>query len=88
MRLALLFDDPEVQEVLEAAQARASRRLERLTDRQRQVAVLMAEGLPNKTIAHRLELSPRSVENHRNEVMRRTGVSSLASLVRLVVLAG
>lgn len=88
MRLSLLFDDPQIKQALTDAQEDAGDRLDRLTTRQRQVAVLMAEGLPNKIIAYQLGLSPRSVENHRQEVMQRTGVQSFASLVRLVVLAG
>jgi two-component system response regulator FixJ len=88
VRLAQLFEEPEVREVLEAAQIKAHEKLNGLTPRQRQIAVLMAEGHQNKIIAHPLGLSARTVENHRLEIMEKTGVKSFASLVKLVVLAG
>lgn len=88
MRLSQLFDEPEIRGAVEEAQIRAQERLSTLTPRQREIAVLIADGYPNKVIAHRLGISPRSVEVHRMEVMRRTGVPSFAALVRLVVLAG
>ena len=88
MRLAQLFEEPEVREVLETAQIKAHEKLNGLTPRQRQIAVLMAEGHQNKIIAYRLGLSARTVENHRLEIMEKTGVKSFASLVKLVVLAG
>ncbi len=88
MRLAHLFDDLEVRDAVEAAQIKAHEKLDGLTPRQREVAVLMAEGLPNKIIAYRLGLSARTVENHRLEIMEKTEVKSFASLVKLVVLAG
>lgn len=88
MRLSHLFEEPEVRGVVEVAQIKAQERLAELTPRQREVALLMAEGYQNKVIAFRLGLSQRSVENHRIEVMRKTGSKSFASLLRLVVLAG
>lgn len=88
MRLSHLFEEPEVRGVVEVAQIKAQERLAELTPRQREVALLMAEGYQNKVIAFRLGLSQRSVENHRMEVMRKTGSKSFASLLRLVVLAG
>lgn len=56
----------------------------------RQVAVLqgLVEGLPNKLIAHRLDLSPRTVEMHRTALMDKLGVRSLSEAVRIAVSAG
>lgn len=88
MRLALLFDDEKTQQIINDAQSEAYERFERLTTRQRQIAALLAEGLPNKVIAHRIGIAERTVENHRSEIMERTGSKTFASLVRLVVLAG
>lgn len=88
MRLALLFDDPETQQIINDAQSEAHERMARLTTRQRQIVALLAEGLPNKVIAHRIGIAERTVENHRAEIMKRTDSKSFASLVRLVVLAG
>ena len=72
--------------------SRASQRtelLERvagLSPRQREVMHLVAEGLSNKQIAARLNISPRTVENYRAWVMERIGASNLADLVRKVLL--
>jgi two-component system CheB/CheR fusion protein len=79
VRLAQLFDEPEVREMLEEAQGKAKKRMATLTVRQREVALL---------IAHRLGIAERSVENHRAEIMRKTEARSFAALVKLVVLAG
>lgn len=56
----------------------------------RQLAVLqgLVEGLPNKLIAHRLDLSPRTVEMHRTALMDKLGVRSLSEAVRIAVAAG
>jgi two-component system response regulator FixJ len=44
-------------------------------------------GLPNKTIAYDLKISPRMVEVRRANVMARTGACRLAELVRMAFLA-
>ncbi|MFO1144243.1 MAG: response regulator [Amaricoccus sp.] len=59
-----------------------------LTPRERQVMEQMVIGLPNKLIAHRLGMSPRTVEIHRGRVMAKTGATSLSHLVRMAVRAG
>jgi two-component system, chemotaxis family, CheB/CheR fusion protein len=65
----------------------AARRIAGLTGRQREVMDLVAQGRPNKLIAHELGLSQRTVENHRAAVMKRTGAASVPDLIRLVVAA-
>ena len=45
-------------------------------------------GLPSKNIAANLGISQRTVENHRAEIMKRTGVKSLPALARLAMAAG
>lgn len=57
-------------------------RFNALSARQRQVMGLAAAGLSNKEIAFRLDISPKTVENHRAWVMERMDAKSLADLVR------
>ena len=66
----------------------AERRLAHLSAREREVFREVAAGKPNKTIAHELSISPRTVEVHRANVMAKTGARNLAELVRLAMLAG
>lgn len=59
-----------------------------LTPRQREILQLVAEGHTSKDIAQRLGLSYRTVETHRNQLMKRLGVTDLTGLVRFAVRAG
>jgi two-component system response regulator FixJ len=59
----------------------------RLSPRERAVFDLMSDGIPNKVIAERLRLSLRTVEAYRAAVMEKTGVSSIADIVRLQLLS-
>lgn len=61
--------------------------LDRLTPREREVLRDVVAGLPNKMIAHRLGVSPKTVEVHRSRVMRKTGARSLPDLIRVVLKA-
>jgi DNA-binding NarL/FixJ family response regulator len=60
----------------------------KLTPRQRDVLRLIAEGRRMKEIAAILELSTRTVETHKYEMMRGLGVESTAELVRYAVQIG
>jgi PAS domain S-box-containing protein len=62
------------------------RRAAGLTVRERQVMDLIVAGRSTRQIAGELGLSPKTVETHRAHLLRKTGVSSIAELVRLVVL--
>ena len=66
-------------------QAPAPDRLARLgvTPREADVLLLVAEGLPNKEIAARLQLSPRTVEKHVESLLRKTGARSRTKLVAI-----
>jgi DNA-binding NarL/FixJ family response regulator len=59
-----------------------------LTPRQRQVLRLIAEGRRMKEIAAILQLSPRTIESHKYEMMRSLGVDSTAELVRYAIQIG
>ena len=56
-----------------------------LTNRERSVVQLIAEGHTNKQIAHILEISLKTVETHRASVMRKLNLSSSAGLVRYAI---
>jgi two-component system response regulator FixJ len=63
-------------------------RLETLSPREREVLDGLVAGLPNKTIAYDLKLSPRTVEVHRANVMTKMQAGSLSDLVRMTLIAG
>jgi FixJ family two-component response regulator len=60
-------------------------KLAQLSEREQEVLELMLEGLPNKLIARRIDLSTRTVESHRARIFTKLGANSLAQLVRQVV---
>jgi len=63
-------------------------RLESLTARERDVLELIVAGDPNKVIAYRLDISPRTVEVHRARVMEKMQAKSLPDLVRMALALG
>ncbi|MBX3531966.1 MAG: response regulator [Rhizobiaceae bacterium] len=75
----LIADDPgaDVQEF--------SRRLSTLTDREREVMSGIVAGLPNKSIAYDLDISPRTVEVHRASIMSKMSARNLPELVRMAI---
>ena len=66
----------------------AATKLALLSPREREVLEGLLAGLPNKTIAYDLAISPRTVEIHRARVMDKMGARSLSELVRLALAAG
>ncbi|MBI5480268.1 MAG: response regulator transcription factor [Deltaproteobacteria bacterium] len=59
-----------------------------LTDRERHILGLIAEGLTAREIAGRLGLKPKTVENHRAAIMDKLGIHTTAGLVRHAVRTG
>jgi two-component system response regulator FixJ len=59
-----------------------------LTPRERDVLEGLARGLPNKTIAYNLNISPRTVEVHRANLMTKLDVRSLSEALRIAFAAG
>ncbi|WP_117192450.1 response regulator FixJ [Rhizobium terrae] len=84
-RAALLLSDKSV-ETDDTAEVQI--RLESLSDRERQVLSAVVAGLPNKSIAYDLDISPRTVEVHRANVMAKMKAKSLPQLVRMAIAAG
>jgi DNA-binding NarL/FixJ family response regulator len=60
----------------------------RLTPRERDVVVLVAEGLGNKQVAATLGISAKTVESHRRNIMHKLGLRSTADLVRYALRNG
>lgn len=65
----------------------ASVKIQALTSRERDVLDGLAQGLPNKTIAYDLGISPRTVEIHRANLMSKLGVRSLSEALRIAFAA-
>ena len=63
-------------------------RLASLSTRERQVLDGLVAGQANKVIAYDLEISPRTVEVYRANVMTKMQARSLSELVRMTILAG
>jgi DNA-binding NarL/FixJ family response regulator len=59
-----------------------------LTQREQEVLRLVAEGLSNKDIADKLFISPKTVENHRTNIMQKLGLHSRMELVRYAARLG
>ena len=81
VRRALEIDAERRMSVAKARDLR--QRHARLTDREREVMRWVTSGLSNKEIARKLELSPRTVEAHRQHVMYKMGAENLVELVEM-----
>ena len=60
-------------------------RLGSLTQREREVLLLVAQGMTNREAGGKLEISPRTVETHRERVMDKLRIRTVAGLTRFVV---
>jgi len=69
-------------------ESRAKRLLEKLTPRQREILVLIAEGQTTKQIARSLNISVKTVESHRAQLMERLDIRDVAGLVRFSIRTG
>ena len=64
-----------------------SAKLALLSERERQVLEGLISGYPNKTIAHDLGISPRTVEVYRANLMTKMQAKSLSELIRMAIIA-
>ena len=71
--------------LLQSFRARPGREASTLTDRERGVVQLIAEGHTNKQVANALGIGLKTVETHRATVMRKLNLSSSAKLVRYAI---
>jgi DNA-binding NarL/FixJ family response regulator len=62
--------------------------LERLTNREREVLLLIIEGKTNSQVSETLGVSPKTVDNHRTRLMEKLGVHNTAELVRFAARHG
>lgn len=62
--------------------------IERLTPREKEVLLGLVDGQTNKEIAISLDISPRTVEIHRANVMEKMGAPNLSSVLRIAFAAG
>ena len=59
-----------------------------LSDKERQVLQLLAEGNTTKQIARMLHVSPKTVEGHRTKIMNKLGIDSVANLTKYAIREG
>ena len=59
-----------------------------LTDREKEIAILLAKSFSSKEVAVKLDISAKTVENHRTNLMRKLGVHDVAGVIRFVVRQG
>ena len=86
VQLALKQKDREVKRDSDRAELRS--RITTLSARERQVLEGLVAGQANKIIAFNLEISPRTVEIYRANVMTKMQAKSLSELVRMALIAG
>jgi len=60
----------------------------RLTERERAILQMIAEGMSNKEMASRFSIAPKTVEHHRAQVMQKLGMHDVATLTRYAVRLG
>jgi FixJ family two-component response regulator len=85
LQWVLMSLEPEAAEYAEARRRviEARNRIKNQTGREREVLEWLSEGSSNKAIARRLEISPRTVEIHRANMMAKLGANHPADAVRL-----
>jgi FixJ family two-component response regulator len=77
------LDLAKVQREREQKLSNLNARFNTLTQRKREIMQLVAEGLMNKQVSHKLGISEVTVKIHRGNVMRKMQAGSLADLVRM-----
>jgi DNA-binding NarL/FixJ family response regulator len=63
-------------------------RMKKVTSREREVLTLIGEGLRNQDIAVKLEISPKTVSRHRENILRKLNLKTRADLIRYALETG
>jgi two-component system response regulator NreC len=84
------YSPPVQRELTELLRAHSAppRPMDALTDREREVLRLVATGLSTKEIASKLDISTRTVETHRANLMRKLNLKSVALLTQFAIREG
>ncbi len=77
-----------VNELRDSMRRSTRRKNAALTGREEEVLALIAEGLSNPAIAQRLNLSVRTAEKHRQNIMRKLGLTNVAELTKYALRHG
>ena len=72
----------------EATEAEEERRLDQITDREKEVLKLLAEGRSNREIAELLCLSEKTIMSHRASLMNKLDIHNRTGLVKFAIMAG
>jgi len=70
---------------LKLREARARSRVQRLTRREREVLVGVAVGMSNRLIGEQLDISPRTVEIHRANMLTKIGAQHTSEAIRIAI---
>jgi len=86
--LSAPLSERAIQAYVEKAKSVALDSYDMLTDREREVLQMMAEGQASKEIASRLSISPRTVDVHRSNVMRKLDMHSHTDVILFAMRRG
>lgn len=80
--------DVLIDDYLQKHQVSQAPAMNRLSDRERQMLQLLAEGQSTKAIALRLNISPKTADANRRQLMEKLGISSIAELTKYAIREG
>lgn len=80
--------DMEVREAMECQWSRPEGYTTNLTERQRQILAMLANGSSTKNIAKELNISMKTVEFHKANITRKLGVRTTSDLIRVALSSG
>lgn len=85
MRAALAESEAVLRRHIAARETQ--RKLASLTDRELELVPLICDGLSNKQVAAKLDISIKTVAHHRSQILKKTEAKNTAHMVRLVTIA-